>query len=78
MAVSDFEKTLSNTTSAYLRLHGVKAREHPVFTELTRVKQYFEKIKRAENPINDEARKRENLTLDKGAAGRIIKAGLVS
>jgi hypothetical protein len=42
------------------------------------VKQYFEKIKRAENPINDEARKRENLTLDKGAAGRIIKAGLVS
>lgn len=63
---------------AYLRLHGVKAREHPVFTELTRVKQYFDKIKRAENPISEGAGKRENLNLDKGAAQRIIKAGLVS
>ena len=59
---------------AYLRLHGVKAREHPVFTELTRVKQYFDKIKVAENPVG----KRDNLSVDKGAAARIIKAGLVS
>ena len=63
---------------AYLRLHGVKAREHPVYTELTRVKQYFEKIKVAENPINQSAAKRENLSLDKKAVGRIIKASLVS
>jgi exosome complex protein LRP1 len=55
-------------------LHGVKAREHPVFTELTRVKQYFEKIKLVEHP----AGKRENLSVDKGAAARMIKAGLVS
>lgn len=59
---------------AYLRLHGVKARDHPVFIELTRVKQYFAKIKLAENPVG----KRENLSVDKAAAARIIKAGLVS
>jgi exosome complex protein LRP1 len=59
---------------AYLRLNGVKAREHPVFTELTRVKQYFEKLKHVETPVT----KRENLSLNKGAAARIIKAGLVS
>lgn len=59
---------------AYLRLNGIKAREHPVFKELTRVKQYFEKIKAVENPVA----KRGNLSLDKGAAARIIKAGLVS
>ncbi|OWP06736.1 exosome-associated family protein [Marssonina coronariae] len=35
---------------SYLRLHGVNAREHPVFKELTRVKQYFDKIKAAETP----------------------------
>lgn len=59
---------------AYLRLNGVKAREHPVFQELTRVKQYFDKIKAAELP----AHARENLSLNKQAAGRLIKAGLVS
>jgi hypothetical protein len=64
----------TNSHVAYLRLHGVKARDHPVFTELTRVKQYFEKIKRAENPVG----KRENMSVDKDAAARIIKAGLVS
>ena len=63
---------------AYLRLQGVKAREHPVFRELTRVKQYFEKIKAAENPVNQEAGKRDNLGLNKGAVQRIIAAGLVS
>ncbi|KIN07649.1 hypothetical protein OIDMADRAFT_81861, partial [Oidiodendron maius Zn] len=57
---------------SYLRLHGIKAREHPVFTELTRVKQYLDKIKLAENPVG----KRENLSLDKDATARIIKAGL--
>lgn len=66
---------ISLTFIAYLRLNGVKAREHPVFKELTRVKQYFEKVKLAENPIAVE--KRQNLSLDKEAAARIIKAGLV-
>lgn len=45
-----------------------------MFIELTRVKQYFDKIKAAENPVE----KRGNLSLDKGAASRIIKSGLVS
>lgn len=58
---------------SYLRLHGVKARQHPVFTELNRVKQYFEKVKLAENPTEQRA----NLSLDKSAASRIIKAGLI-
>lgn len=57
---------------AYLRLNGVKAREHPVFIELTRVKQYFDKIKAAETPAE------RNKTVDKAAAARFIKAGLVS
>ncbi|KFX99862.1 hypothetical protein V490_01607 [Pseudogymnoascus sp. VKM F-3557] len=57
---------------SYLRLNGVKAREHPVFIELTRVKQYFDKLKEAENPTP----KQSGLTLDKNAAGRFIRAGL--
>lgn len=39
------------------------------------MKQYFEKIKVAENPPATAAER--NLKLDKGAAGRFIKAGLV-
>jgi exosome complex protein LRP1 len=58
---------------AYLRLNGVKAREHPVFKELTRVKQYFGKIKAAEAP----SREQPTANLDKQAAARFIKAGLV-
>ncbi len=57
---------------AYLRLHGVKAREHPVFVELTRVRQYFDKIKTAETPAV------RSLILDKDAAHRFVRAGLVS
>lgn len=44
-----------------------------MFRELTRVKQYFEKIKALEM----EPEKR-TMTLDKQAAGRFIKHGLVS
>lgn len=58
---------------AYLRLNGVKAREHPVFKELTRVKQYFDKIKVVETPVAE-----RNMAVDKSAAARFIKAGLVS
>ncbi|KAK2629694.1 hypothetical protein QTJ16_000514 [Diplocarpon rosae] len=36
---------------SYLRLHGINARAHPVFKELTRVKQYFDKIKAVETPV---------------------------
>ena len=58
---------------AYLRLNGVNAKEHPVFRELARVKQYFEKIRHVEF----DGQKRENLSLNKPAVVRIIKHALV-
>jgi len=57
---------------AYLRLNGTNAKEHPVFRELTRVKQYFEKIKLAES-----AGAKPTTQIDKAAAGRFIKHALV-
>ncbi|KAL8895967.1 MAG: hypothetical protein Q9207_007937, partial [Kuettlingeria erythrocarpa] len=54
---------------SYLRLNDINAKEHAVFLELARVKQYFEKIRDIENAGS----KRENLSLDKAAAGRFIK-----
>ena len=68
-----FSSTISLMFVAHLRLNGVDAKRHAIFRELTRVKQYFEKIQSAENV---EA-KRENLVLDKSAAGRFIKHALV-
>lgn len=56
---------------SYLRLNGINSKEHPVFRELTRVKQYFEKINAAES-----AGVRQNLTLNKAAAGRFINHAL--
>lgn len=54
-----------------LRLNGVEAKLHPVFQELTRVKEYFAKLKSAET-----AGTKRNNVLDKDAAGRFIKHGL--
>ncbi|KAI1766776.1 Sas10/Utp3/C1D family-domain-containing protein [Hypoxylon sp. FL1150] len=54
-----------------LRLHGVDAKEHPVFKELTRVRQYFDKIKNAENPPQ-----KPDQSLNKEAAIRFIRADL--
>jgi exosome complex protein LRP1 len=68
-----FSYALTVLSEAYLRLNGVKAREHPVFKELTRVKQYFSKIKDAE-AVDTE---RPVASLDKQAAARFIKASLV-
>lgn len=58
---------------AYLRLQGVDAKQHPVFREVKRVQQYFEKIKALETEPEQ-----RTMTLDKEAAGRFIKHGLVS
>jgi exosome complex protein LRP1 len=55
-------------------LNGVQAKEHAVFKELTRVRQYFAKIKEAES---GGVKPRENLNLNKQAAGRFIKHALV-
>ena len=60
--------------TAYLRLNGVNAKEHSVFRELTRVKQYFEKIKTVES--GDTSKK--SMTVDKAAAGRFIKHALAA
>ena len=67
------------TTTAYaienlifnaLRVAGIDPATHGVKIELDRVKQYFAKIKVAEDPNTQKA------TLDKQAAGRFIKAAL--
>lgn len=57
---------------SYLRLNGVNAREHLIFTELTRVRQYFDKIKLVETPVGTMS----NLKLDKTVARRFYKADL--
>ncbi|KAL4939050.1 Sas10/Utp3/C1D family-domain-containing protein [Aspergillus oleicola] len=62
---------LESLMFSYLRLHGVKATEHPVFRELKRVKQYFDKIKELETEPG-----KRTMVLDKQAAGRFIKHGL--
>ncbi|KAK5679338.1 hypothetical protein LTS10_008153 [Elasticomyces elasticus] len=54
-----------------LRLNGVDAKAHPVFQELNRVKEYFAKIKTAEN-----AGTKRSTVVNKEAAGRFIKQGL--
>lgn len=56
-----------------MKLHGVDAKQHSVFRELTRVRQYFDKIKALETEPEERP-----MTLDKGAASRFIKHGLVS
>ncbi|KAI2782284.1 Sas10/Utp3/C1D family-domain-containing protein [Daldinia loculata] len=54
-----------------LRLNGVEAKEHPVFKELARVRQYFDKIKNIETPPE-----KPEQTLNKEAAIRFIRADL--
>ncbi len=61
------------SVAAALRLNDVDARNHAVFQELARVRQYFDKIKKAEAPPEQ----RES-TLNKSAAIRFLKADLVS
>jgi len=58
----------------FIRLNGADAKQHPVFRELTRVKQYFDKIKEIETGPE----KRENMSLDKAAASRIVKHALAN
>ncbi|KAH8119982.1 C1D-domain-containing protein [Phellopilus nigrolimitatus] len=52
----------------YLRTRGVDPKTHPVVAELDRVRQYFSKIKDAED-----AGKKKTTGIDKAAAGRFIK-----
>jgi len=57
-----------------LKLSGTDVKQHPINTELQRLKQYFEKIKLAENP--DAAKRPEGKSVDKAAVGRFVKASL--
>ena len=66
--------SIESLVFSYLKLQGVQAKEHPVFKELTRVKQYFEKIKVAE--VAPEVAQ-PTVKLNKDAAGRFIKYALV-
>lgn len=59
--------------TASLKIEGVDAQNHAVFTELKRIQQYFAKIKTAEEP---EAQR--TMTVNQEAAARILKADLVS
>ncbi|KAI9848515.1 MAG: hypothetical protein M1837_007184 [Sclerophora amabilis] len=69
---------------SYLRLNQVDAKTHPVFRELARVKQYFEKLQNAETTTTSSGGQttkqqhqgEKNLSLDKPAAGRFIKHAL--
>ncbi|THH12281.1 hypothetical protein EW146_g7757 [Bondarzewia mesenterica] len=51
----------------YLKTRGLDPKTHPVVGELDRIKQYFGKIKDAEDPA------KRQLVVDKAAAGRFIK-----
>lgn len=55
-------------------MKGINAREHAVFQELIRVKQYLQKVK----GVEDRDKERGTASLDKDAAGRIIKHALVN
>ncbi|KZT73217.1 C1D-domain-containing protein [Daedalea quercina L-15889] len=51
----------------YLKTRGIDPKTHPVVTELDRIRQYFDKIKNAEDP------EKRTTAVDKAAANRFIK-----
>ncbi|TGJ87918.1 hypothetical protein E0Z10_g881 [Xylaria hypoxylon] len=56
-----------------LRLNEVDAKEHPIFKELSRVRQYFDKIKNIEFPPQPQ---RPGQSINKEAAIRFIRSDL--
>lgn len=65
-------EVFANQFIAYLNLRGEDPKAHAVWRELTRLRQYFDKIKTAET-----GPEQRTMTLDKEAANRFIKHGLV-
>ncbi|KAJ4298589.1 hypothetical protein N0V88_003619 [Collariella sp. IMI 366227] len=63
--------TIESLLFSALRLNGVETKNHAIFTELTRVKQYMEKIQKLENPPVE----REN-KVNTEAAARFLKSDL--
>lgn len=58
--------------AAALRLNGVETKNHAIFTELTRVKQYMEKIQKLEAPPAERETK-----VNTEATARFLKSDLV-
>ncbi|KAI0803878.1 Sas10/Utp3/C1D family-domain-containing protein [Xylaria sp. FL0064] len=63
--------SIESTLFSALRLNGVDAKQHPIFKELARVRQYFDKIKNIEFPPQ-----KPEQSLNKEAAIRFIRADL--
>jgi exosome complex protein LRP1 len=68
--------SIESLVFSYLKLNGIQVKDHAVFKEITRVKQYFAKIKAAEEAPQIAAEK-PTTVLNKDAAGRFIKHALV-
>ncbi|KAL8646265.1 MAG: hypothetical protein Q9210_006234, partial [Variospora velana] len=63
---------IETTIFSYLRLNGINAKEHAVFREIGRVRQYFEKIRNVENA----GLTSQIPSLNRAAAARIVKHAL--
>ncbi|EPS41544.1 hypothetical protein H072_4586 [Dactylellina haptotyla CBS 200.50] len=79
---------LESLLFSYLSTSSADTTEHPIMKELTRVRQYFQKIRDIESKDSEKAKEstaaqssqrvdtRDSLVLDKAAAGRFISAAL--
>lgn len=66
--------TDTNTApAAALRLNGVETKNHAIFTELTRVKQYMDKIQKLETPPAEREK-----AVNTEAAARFLRSDLVT
>ncbi|KAI9454830.1 hypothetical protein F5148DRAFT_1369944 [Russula earlei] len=65
-----FEVPTDSLSTVYLKTRGLDPKTHPVIAELDRVRQYFDKIKDAEDPA------KRQLAIDKAAATRFIKQAI--
>ncbi|KAL1837062.1 hypothetical protein VTJ49DRAFT_4314 [Mycothermus thermophilus] len=63
--------TIESLLFSALRLNGVDTKNHAIFTELARVRQYMEKIQKLENPPQE-----RDKTVNTEATARILKADL--
>ena len=69
--------SLESLLFSALKLNGTNPKEHAVFGEIARVRQYFDKIAKAEAPPPETSARPVEQTLDTQAAIRFIKSDLV-
>ncbi|KAF3917875.1 hypothetical protein ABW20_dc0107376 [Dactylellina cionopaga] len=75
---------LESLIFSYLETSSIPTANHPIMKELTRVRQYFQKLREIESKDSEKAKEtqsqntssRDNLVLDKAAASRFISAAL--